>query len=401
MADGRPHDVFARHGDALAEAGVWVPDRRLPAPPRRPRPEPETLLLAEQVAFRYPGSVLSALARTDLQVRAAEAVAITGPERQRQVHAGAAAGRPAAADLRDRGGRRGAGAGPRPRADLALAGPGPGPLRRHRLPGPRAPVPDRQRARRADARAAADRPGSSRRPRRRADELLDAPAPGASWRRPIPSPCPAARSGGCRWPPRSATAPSVVILDEPTFGQDRRTAGELLDLLAALRDSGRAIAFVTARPRLRHRPGGSHPAPDAGDDDQRGAVMRLFTPLRPNPQAPAGARQPGGQAGGRAAADDGPLPVGRPDHAGRDPGRPGRLRLAVRARLAGPAGPHLADPARRAGGGRRERPVRTAQLAGELFRIGPVRPEQPRACNPASRSGCACWPSPTPACWRW
>ena len=79
MADGRPHDVFARHGDALAEAGVWVPDRRLPAPPRRPRPEPETLLLAEQVAFRYPGSVLSALARTDLQVRAAEAVAITGP----------------------------------------------------------------------------------------------------------------------------------------------------------------------------------------------------------------------------------------------------------------------------------------------------------------------------------
>ena len=42
-----------------------------------------------------------------------------------------------------------------------------------------------------------------------------------------------------------ATAPSVLILDEPTFGQDRRTAGELLDLLAALRDSGRAVAFVT------------------------------------------------------------------------------------------------------------------------------------------------------------
>jgi energy-coupling factor transport system ATP-binding protein len=42
-----------------------------------------------------------------------------------------------------------------------------------------------------------------------------------------------------------ATAPAVLILDEPTFGQDRRTAGELLDLLAALRDSGRAIAFVT------------------------------------------------------------------------------------------------------------------------------------------------------------
>jgi energy-coupling factor transporter ATP-binding protein EcfA2 len=31
---------------------------------------------------------------------------------------------------------------------------------------------------------------------------------------------------------------------EPTFGQDRRTAGELLELLAALRDSGHAVAFA-------------------------------------------------------------------------------------------------------------------------------------------------------------
>jgi energy-coupling factor transport system ATP-binding protein len=42
-----------------------------------------------------------------------------------------------------------------------------------------------------------------------------------------------------------ATAPSVLILDEPTFGQDRRTAIELLELLAGLRDVGRAICFVT------------------------------------------------------------------------------------------------------------------------------------------------------------
>jgi energy-coupling factor transport system ATP-binding protein len=42
-----------------------------------------------------------------------------------------------------------------------------------------------------------------------------------------------------------ATAPSVLVLDEPTFGQDRRTAMELLRLLAALRDEGRAILFVT------------------------------------------------------------------------------------------------------------------------------------------------------------
>jgi energy-coupling factor transporter ATP-binding protein EcfA2 len=42
-----------------------------------------------------------------------------------------------------------------------------------------------------------------------------------------------------------ATAPTVLILDEPTFGQDRRTASELLELLAALRDSGHAIAFIS------------------------------------------------------------------------------------------------------------------------------------------------------------
>jgi energy-coupling factor transport system ATP-binding protein len=42
-----------------------------------------------------------------------------------------------------------------------------------------------------------------------------------------------------------ATAPALLILDEPTFGQDRRTWGELLHLLAALRDDGRGIGFVT------------------------------------------------------------------------------------------------------------------------------------------------------------
>jgi energy-coupling factor transport system ATP-binding protein len=42
-----------------------------------------------------------------------------------------------------------------------------------------------------------------------------------------------------------ASAPAVLILDEPTFGQDLRTATELLELLGALRDEGRAVVFVT------------------------------------------------------------------------------------------------------------------------------------------------------------
>jgi len=42
-----------------------------------------------------------------------------------------------------------------------------------------------------------------------------------------------------------ATAPRLLILDEPTFGQDRRTWTELVDLLAKLRDDGCGIVTVT------------------------------------------------------------------------------------------------------------------------------------------------------------
>jgi energy-coupling factor transporter ATP-binding protein EcfA2 len=42
-----------------------------------------------------------------------------------------------------------------------------------------------------------------------------------------------------------ATEPDVLILDEPTFGQDARTWTELVTLMAGLRDSGRALALAT------------------------------------------------------------------------------------------------------------------------------------------------------------
>ena len=42
-----------------------------------------------------------------------------------------------------------------------------------------------------------------------------------------------------------ATAPRLLVLDEPTFGQDRRTWIELVTLLAALRSEGHAILAVT------------------------------------------------------------------------------------------------------------------------------------------------------------
>ncbi|WP_344047023.1 ABC transporter ATP-binding protein, partial [Microbacterium terricola] len=42
-----------------------------------------------------------------------------------------------------------------------------------------------------------------------------------------------------------ATAPAVIILDEPTFGQDRRTWEELVRLVADIVDAGTAVVAVT------------------------------------------------------------------------------------------------------------------------------------------------------------
>ncbi len=42
-----------------------------------------------------------------------------------------------------------------------------------------------------------------------------------------------------------ATRPRVLVLDEPTFGQDSRTWAELVDLLAGLLDDGAALVTAT------------------------------------------------------------------------------------------------------------------------------------------------------------
>jgi energy-coupling factor transport system ATP-binding protein len=47
-----------------------------------------------------------------------------------------------------------------------------------------------------------------------------------------------------------ATSPRVVVLDEPTFGQDAATWRELVALLAERRAAGCALAVVTHDPDL-------------------------------------------------------------------------------------------------------------------------------------------------------
>ena len=243
VADGSPWQVFARYGDELAEAGVWVPDRPVASPPARPRPRSETLVLAGGVTFTYPGASRPALAPIDIQLRSAEAVAVVGAN---------GAGKSTLALLlggllRPTGGAVMAG-------EALATGHGREPLcgwgarrlvraigsvfqdpehqflaptvREELLIGPhRAGIPE------AEARM-------------RADELL-----ARLHLEGVAAASPFTLSGGearrLSVATMLATAPSVLVLDEPTFGQDRRTWIELLDLLAALRDEGRAICVVS------------------------------------------------------------------------------------------------------------------------------------------------------------
>ena len=243
VADGSPDEVFRSHGARLAAAGVWVPDYRLAAPPERTRPTPETLLLAEGATYTYPGATVPAVVPTDLQVRGSEALAVMGPNGSgKSTLALMLAGllRPTAGSVV---------------AGEALApGLGHDPVWRWRAPqlarriGTVFQDPEHQfltatvreelllGPRRAGAPEAVAR--------RRVDELLE-----RLHLAPLAAANPVTLSGGEKRRLSVATAlasaPALLVLDEPTFGQDRRTWTELLHLLAGLRDEGRGICFVT------------------------------------------------------------------------------------------------------------------------------------------------------------
>jgi energy-coupling factor transport system ATP-binding protein len=243
VADGAPRDVFRERGTELAAAGVWVPGIPPPVPERRGRPPSETLVMADAATYRYPGAVVDAVAAVDLQVRSAEALAIVGPNgsgkstlalmlagllppRRGRVLAGESlhAGHgheqiatwPAAVLA-----RRVGTVFQDPEHQFLAAS-----VRDELLLGPR--------------RVGLDEAAAAR----RADELLE-----RLHLRHLAAANPFTLSGGEKRrlsvATALATAPALLVLDEPTFGQDRRTWSELLDLLAALRDGGRGICFAT------------------------------------------------------------------------------------------------------------------------------------------------------------
>ena len=234
LADGPPDEVFAARGDELAAAGIWVPNHPLPVRHASSRATSEPLLTADGAGYRFPGATSLAVGPVDLEVRPSEALAIVGPNGSGKSTLALLLGgllRPGIGSVTGRDGQPVWRLPARKVAETIgsvfqdpehqfLAGS----VREELMLGPQ---------RRTEAKAA-----------RRAAELMERLHLTA-----LAEANPFTLSGGEKRRLSVATAltgqPQVLILDEPTFGQDRRTAVELLDLLARERDEGRGVCFVT------------------------------------------------------------------------------------------------------------------------------------------------------------
>ncbi|OLC54362.1 MAG: ABC transporter ATP-binding protein [Chloroflexi bacterium 13_1_40CM_4_68_4] len=234
IADGTPGEIFAREGARLAALGVWVPG---PAPAAPPRSGAIGHVLAEgrDLAFRYPASDTFALDGVDVTVRAGEAVAVTGPNGSgKSTLALLIAGllRPA-------------------RGESRLGDDDAWRLPARRLVSRAGTVfqdPEHQFvATRVDAELAIGprRAGRSEEESRRiAAALLERLGLAR-----LAAANPFTLSGGEQRRLSVATAlaasPPLLVLDEPTFGQDRHTYAQLVALLAQQRDAGGAVLFAS------------------------------------------------------------------------------------------------------------------------------------------------------------
>ncbi|MEO3818384.1 ABC transporter ATP-binding protein [Plantactinospora sp. B24E8] len=238
-ADGSPAEVFATHGAELAAAGVWVPGPP-PAPRRSGAAAGAVLLAAERLGLP------PRLAPTDLTVRTGEALAVLGPN---------GAGKSTLALLL--GGLLDPGTGTL-RATPALADRYAGrPPHRWRAPvlaqriGSVFQNPEHQFVTGTVRAELALGPRRAGRPEAEVTSIVDDLLARLRLDR-LAAANPYTLSGGqarrLSVATALATAPRLLILDEPTFGQDRRTWLELVDLLAGLRDTGHGIVAVTHDP---------------------------------------------------------------------------------------------------------------------------------------------------------
>jgi energy-coupling factor transport system ATP-binding protein len=248
IADGTPDDVFGRHAAALSAAGVWVPGA---APWRSPRPHragPAPALLETQdlaVGRRPFGSRTAQATASSIaaRVETGRALAVTGPN----------------------------GAGKSTLA-MTLAGllePAAGRLAatEELRAGLKAADPTRWRSRELLSRIGMvfQEPEHQLLTARVRDELAVGPkalGQGDAEVAAVVGPLlerlrltrlagvnPFTLSGGEKRrltvAAALATRPRVLVLDEPTYGQDARTWRELADLIDEVRDAGTAVVFVT------------------------------------------------------------------------------------------------------------------------------------------------------------
>lgn len=238
LADGSPEEVFSRHRAELRAAGVWLPG----PPPRRlapPRAAGEAVVEARSVAVRYPGADRPAVSDADLTAFSGQVVAITGPNGGGKSSLALVLSSllaPTSGDVSFLAGGPTVPYAKWPARELVrwvgtvfqepehqfVAST----VEDELLVGPRrAGVPEGAR-------------------RLRADELIERLRLGDLARA-----NPFTLSGGEKRRLSVATAlatgPALLVLDEPTFGQDASTWGELVALLGEERDAGKAVVCVT------------------------------------------------------------------------------------------------------------------------------------------------------------
>jgi energy-coupling factor transporter ATP-binding protein EcfA2 len=237
-ADGPPTELFAAKGASLRKTGVWTPGP--PVARRAPRlPAGGPVVEAEQVVLRYRGSKTAAVHGVDLTAYAGQVLAVTGPNGSGKTTLALALASlmaPEAGEVRFLAG------GPRlpyakwPSRELV------------RFVGTVFQEPEHQFVSSTVAGELAVGPKRTRMEsagaKRRVGELLERLRLGE-----LADANPFTLSGGEKRRLSVATAlatePRLLVLDEPTFGQDARTWDELVALLAEQRGEGRAVVTVT------------------------------------------------------------------------------------------------------------------------------------------------------------
>ncbi len=237
LADGTPDDVLRREGRALAASGVWVPGYPPQYPSRLRRPG-ERLLFTDGLAIGRSAALQSGI---DLAVRAGECVAITGPNGVGKTTLGLTLG--GLLPVIDG----------RVMAEGLAGGLGADPLRwksRELVPRIGSVFQDPEHQFVSGTVAGEVAVGaraiglSSDETARRIDPLLERLRLGH-----LTDANPFTLSGGEKRRLSVATVlvtrPPLLVLDEPTFGQDSRTWAELVAFLAELLDEGSSVIAVT------------------------------------------------------------------------------------------------------------------------------------------------------------